>query len=109
MNSDKILAKYNLDPEKEFFSTQDIADLIDRSTVMVNRYYTLGALGDPVKKIAKRYIWKRETVEAFILNFDERKYSSNPSRKRGVRSPRKDYRKQYQQMELLEVKDNENT
>ena len=100
MSNDKILAKYNLDPNKLFYTTKEICELIDRSNVLLTAYRSKGVLGDPVKLVAKKFMFDKATVEAFLIEFEDHKYNKQPRRN-------KSQQKKYQQLELLEVNDNE--
>ena len=102
MSNDKILAKYNLDPNKLFYTTKEICELIDRSNVLLTAYRSKGVLGDPVKLVAKKFMFDKATVEAFLIEFEDHKYNKQPRRN-------KIQQKQYQQLELLEVNENEST
>lgn len=101
MSNDKILEKYKLDPNKLFYTTKEICELIDRSNVLLTAYRSKGVLGDPVKLVAKKFMFDKATVEAFLIEFEDHKYNKQPRRNKA--QPKK-----YKQMELLEVKADDN-
>ncbi len=71
MSNDKILEKYKLDPNKLFYTTKEICELIDRSNVLLTAYRSKGVLGDPVKLVAKKFMFDKATVEAFLIEFED--------------------------------------
>lgn len=108
MNNEKILEKYKL--EKEFYTTLDIATMINRTGAMVSTYYKNGVLGEFHRRAGNKLIWKREIVEAFLIEWElYHRHATPVKRIPGQRAPRKKYGKKYQQLDLLEVNENEST
>lgn len=94
-----IETKYDL--SKELYTSDDLVAFIKRSKTMVYIYYKKGILGRPVDRFSKNLLWDKATVIAFLDQFERRRYATNPTRRKGQRTPRKEYRKEYTQLSLL--------
>lgn len=71
----------NKELTQDWYTFEEIAALIDRAYSVLYFHYKNGVLGKPTKRIGRRKFFSKETVAAFLVEYDKN-HRINVSEKR---------------------------